>query len=225
MSEEQRPKRLDDLPSVIPVFPLPGAILLPRGRLPLNIFEPRYLNMVDDALAGDRIIGMVQPSSEPEDGSPPEMYSIGCAGRLTAFNETEDGRYLIGLDGVCRFAIKEEVDVKTPYRQVRVDWSRFARDLEPDDEPGIDRQELVDTLQRYLEHNNLDADWPSVQQAGGEALITALSMICPFDPHEKQALLEAPRAKDRAEALIALMRFSLAEGGWGDEDDGPERLQ
>ncbi|MEM9097541.1 MAG: LON peptidase substrate-binding domain-containing protein [Pseudomonadota bacterium] len=202
-----------DLPEVVPVFPLPGALLLPRGRLPLNIFEPRYLAMLDDTLRSDhRLIGMVQPMESDE--SPPKLHQIGCAGRVTSLSETEDGRYLIALSGVCRFRIKAERDGFTPYRRVRADWSDFHDDLAgSEDDQAFDRKSFFEVLKRYFEASSLSSDWDSLETAETELLITSLSMMCPFEVEEKQALLEAPNLKDRRETLEALMRFAIASGG------------
>lgn len=204
-----------DLPDVIPVFPLPGALLLPRGRLPLNIFEPRYLAMLDDALKSEhRLIGMVQPYEGPE--QPPRLHSIGCAGRVTSLSETEDGRYLIVLSGVSRFRIGQEVEGFTPYRRVRADWSAFGADLDSQDElRAFDKDEFLQVLRRYFEVASLSSDWDSMHEAEPEMLVTSLSMMCPFAVEEKQALLEAPRLSDRAETLMALMRFAIASSGGG----------
>ncbi|MEM7239793.1 MAG: LON peptidase substrate-binding domain-containing protein [Pseudomonadota bacterium] len=202
-----------DLPDVVPVFPLPGALLLPRGRLPLNIFEPRYLAMLDDTLRSDhRLIGMVQPMESNE--SPPRLHQIGCAGRVTSLSETEDGRYLIALSGVCRFRIKSERDGFTPYRRIHADWADFHEDLGGSEEDnGFDRNDFFDTLTRYFESCNLSSDWDSLKNADTELLITSLSMMCPFSVEEKQALLEAPSLRDRRETLVALMQFVIASGG------------
>ena len=208
--------RAADLPQVIPVFPLPGAILLPRGQLPLNIFEPRYLNMIDDAMAGDRIIGMVQPQS----GSPslPGLSPVGCAGRITSFAETSDGRYLITLTGCARFRLSTELPTQTPYRQVRADFAPFEADLAapPVDDVGLDRETLLDALRAYLETRGLDIDWDTAETAPPEALINSLSMALPFDPPEKQALLEAGSLTDRSEVLTALLTIDAADDGEGD---------
>jgi Lon protease-like protein len=211
---------LADLPDVIPVFPLPGALLLPRARLPLNIFEPRYLAMLDDALRSDhRLIGMVQPYETP---SPqPKLHLIGCAGRVTSLSETEDGRYLIALTGVSRFRIAGELDGFTPYRRVRAEWADFAADLGPvegDDEeaPEFRREEFLTVLRRYFDVVRLASDWDSLSEADPELLINSLSMMCPFSVEEKQALMEAPRLSDRTETLIALMQFAIASGGGDD---------
>lgn len=205
--------RAVDLPQVIPVFPLPGAILLPRGQLPLNIFEPRYLNMIDDAMAGDRIIGMVQPRAGPQGLSP-----IGCAGRITSFAETSDGRYLITLTGCARFRLAGELASQTPYRQIRADFAPFEADLTapPVDDIGLDRDGLLDALRAYLEMRGLDIDWDTAETAPPEALINSLSMALPFDPPEKQALLEAASLTDRSAVLTALLTIDAATDGEGD---------
>ena len=209
---------LADMPDVIPVFPLPGALMLPRARLPLNIFEPRYLAMLDDALKTDhRLIGMIQPLESRGDG-PPVLRKIGCAGRVTSLSETEDGRYLIALSGVCRFRVRTEVEGFTPYRRVEADWSAFERDLtERDRDPGFQREQFFDLLKRYFDAARLSSDWESLEEAEPEMLINSLSMLCPFAVEEKQALLEAPRLAERRETLCALMEFSIAAGG---EDSG-----
>jgi Lon protease-like protein len=205
-----------DLPQVIPVFPLPGAILLPRGQLPLNIFEPRYLNMVDDAMAGDRIIGMLQPQA----GSAglPNLSPVGCAGRITSFAETSDGRYLITLTGCARFRLASELPAQTPYRQIRADFAPFEDDLSapPVDDIGLDRDGLLDALRAYLETRGLDIDWDTAETAPPEALINSLSMALPFEPSEKQALLEAISLTDRSTALTALLTIDAAGDGEGE---------
>lgn len=201
-----------DLPETIPVFPLPGALLLPRGRLPLNIFEPRYLAMLDDALKSDhRLIGMVQPYNGRE--QPPKLHAVGCAGRVTSLSETEDGRYLIVLTGISRFGLCEEVEGFTPYRRVGVDWSGFAADLEKPAAGDFDKDSFLALLRRYFEVQNLSSDWDSMREAEPEMLVNSLSMMCPFAVEEKQALLEAPRFADRADALRQLLRFAIASGG------------
>ena len=205
-----------DLPQVIPVFPLPGVILLPRGQLPLNIFEPRYLNMIDDAMAGDRIIGMLQPQAGPR--SLPGLSPIGCAGRITSFAETSDGRYLITLTGCARFRLASEIPTQTPYRQIRADFSPFEADLTtpPVDDVGLDRDGLLDALRAYLETRGLDIDWDTAETAPPEALINSLSMALPFDPPEKQALLEAASLTDRSAVLTALLTIDAASDGDGE---------
>jgi Lon protease-like protein len=202
-----------DLPETIPVFPLPGALLLPRGRLPLNIFEPRYLAMLDDALKSEhRLIGMVQPSEGR--AQPPRLHAIGCAGRVTSLSETEDGRYLIVLTGTARFRIQEEIEGFTPYRRVRIGWDGFAADLDrPAEVCSFDKDGFLALLRRYFETQNLSSDWDSMREAEPEMLVNSLSMMCPFAVEEKQALLEAPRLSDRVDALCALLRFAIASGG------------
>lgn len=203
------------LPETLPLFPLTGALLLPRGQLPLNIFEPRYLRMVDDALAGARAIGMIQPRDGEEEEAPP-LYRVGCAGRITSFAETGDGRYLMTLTGIMRFAVVEEVAADTPYRQARVDYASYAADSAPDPSVEmIDRERLNETMREYLDSEGLSTDWAAVSEAPIEALVNSLAMGCPFAPNEKQALLEAGGASARADCLIALMRMSAAAG----EDD------
>jgi uncharacterized protein len=198
-----------DLPRVIPVFPLTGAIVLPRWPLPLNIFEPRYLNMIDDALSGDRLIGMVQPARDHVGDGPPGLSEIGCVARVMSFSETEDGRYLISLTGVCRFRIMRELEFPTPYRQVEADFEPFADDLSSQPVLArLDRDELKDALARYVEVNGFQADWSAVSDAPTEILVNALSTACPFDPAAKQALLEAPDLSARGELLIALLEMN-----------------
>jgi hypothetical protein len=207
--EEQRKERRA-FPASIPLFPLPGALLLPGGQLPLNIFEPRYLRMIDEALAGGRIIGMIQPREDFSADAPP-LYAVGCAGRITSFIETEDGRYLITLSGRRRFRIGEELQVSTPYRQAVVDWRAFAADDRQDTSAEfVDRERLIDAMRRYLEMEGLKTDWDAVNEAPTDALIVSLAMGCPFAANEKQALLEAETAKARADCLIALMEMSAA---------------
>jgi Lon protease-like protein len=213
----------EDLPAVVPVFPLEGVLLLPRGGLPLNIFEPRYLNMIDDVMAGDRVLGMV--STAP--GGPrdlPRLAEIGCVGRVTSFTETTDGRYLITLTGLCRFSLGEELSVQTPYRQVRAEYARFADDLQP---PGsdleFDRDRLLTALRAYLEARGLEIEWETARSAPAEALINSLSMALPFGAPEKQALLEADVLSRREEVLVALLEIEAAT--LGDDDDAPPSMQ
>ncbi|MEL6220068.1 MAG: LON peptidase substrate-binding domain-containing protein [Pseudomonadota bacterium] len=210
---------LADLPEVLPIFPLPGALLLPRARLPLNIFEPRYLAMLDDTLKSEhRLIGMIQPMGE--NGAPPRLHRIGCAGRVTSFSETEDGRYLIALSGVSRFRIEEEIDGFTPYRRVRPRWEDFEGDLGgPEGDQNFDRDAFLELLKKYFEASNLSSDWGSLQDAPAEMLLNSLSIMCPFSVEEKQALLEAPRLTDRRDTLMALLQFAIAEG------DGETKMQ
>ncbi len=203
----------EQVPSVIPVFPLAGALLLPRGQLPLNIFEPRYLAMVDDVLKADRIIGLIQPAAEAATSAPPALLSVGCAGRLTQFVETGDGRYLITLTGIARFRIVEEIIAPTPYRQCRVEFSGFHSDFIPRaGEEAVDRDSVLNTLRQFADANDLQIDWQSIREAPNEALVNALSMLSPYGPREKQALLEAPNLKCRADVLVAITEFELARG-------------
>jgi Lon protease-like protein len=204
--------RLDtDLPSTIPIFPLEGALLLPGGRMPLNIFEPRYLQMVDEAIAGSRLIGIIQPSLDGAlraDGEP-ELCSVGCAGRIISLAESGDGRYLISLQGVCRFRIAHELTVKTPFRQCKL--APFLTDLDEDQAANeIDRPALLKAFRAYLQAHDLEADWESVSRAENAMLVNALSMMAPYGPAEKQALLEAADLKMRAETLIAITEMALA---------------
>ncbi len=205
--------RSKDLPDVIPVFPLPGALLLPRARLPLHIFEPRYLAMIEDCMkTPGRLIGMIQPRQTP-DSDVKLLHAIGCAGRLTAFSETEDGRYMITLTGISRFRIKQEINGFTPYRRIEVDWSGFERDLGDDEKDrGLRRDSFFDLLKRYFTMHNLSTDWDSLKGADDELLVNSLSMLCPFEPDDKQALLEAPSLSTRRETLVTLMEFSLRGG-------------
>ena len=200
-----------DLPEVIPVFPLSAALLLPRADLPLNIFEPRYLAMVDAAIAGDRVIGMVQPDdAAPEGAAGPALCAIGCAGRITALAETGDGRYMITLSGIARFRIVDEVASGLPYRQCRVTAGDFASDFADGCDVPVNRTAVLRTFRAYLRAHNLDADWESVGQASNETLVNTLAMIAPFGAAEKQALLEAPDLRARAETLVAITELSLA---------------
>lgn len=193
-------------PTIIPLFPLAGSILLPKGQLPLNIFEPRYLRMIDDALASARTIGMIQPREDDEGSSP--LYRVGCAGRITAFSETGDGRYLITLTGLLRFSVKAELDAMSPYRQAEVDYSAFVADADPDrTTAAVDRRRLFEAMRLYLDAENLSTDWDAASEAPTDALVNSLAMGCPFAPNEKQALLEAPSVAERADCLIALMRM------------------
>ncbi|MFZ1924341.1 MAG: LON peptidase substrate-binding domain-containing protein [Xanthobacteraceae bacterium] len=203
------------LPEVIPVFPLPGALLLPRGQMPLNIFEPRYLAMIDDALHGrHRLIGMIQPDpAHPgPDQNKPHLFRVGCVGRITQFAESGDGRYLIQLIGIARFRIGEEMQVATPYRQCRVSYQPFADDFVPrKGEDEVDRKALLRALTAFLKANKLKADWDGIENAPNEALVNALAMMSPYDSAEKQAMLEAPDLKTRAEILVAVTEIELAK--------------
>jgi Lon protease-like protein len=208
-----------DLPPVIPVFPLAGALLLPRGQMPLNVFEPRYLAMVDDAMADrHRLIGMIQPDpAHPGPEDKPNLYKIGCVGRITQLAETGDGRYLLELTGVARFRIEDEEKVLTPYRQCRVTYQPFADDfVARKGEDAVNREELLKTLSDFLKANKLKADWDGIEKAPNEALVNALAMMSPYGAAEKQALLEAPDLKARAEILVAVTEMELAKTSEGE---------
>src|SRR6266540_2705015 len=204
-----------DLPEVIPVFPLPGALLLPRGQMPLNIFEPRYLEMIDDALADrHRLIGMIQPDGAHQGPNVhPHLYKVGCVGRITQFAETGDGRYLIQLTGISRFRVTEELRVATAYRQCRVSYAPFKDDfIARKGEEAVNRPAVLEALNAFLDANNLRADWEGIENAPTEALVNALAMMTPYGPAEKQAMLEAPDLKTRAEILVAVTEIELAKG-------------
>jgi len=203
-----------DLPAIIPVFPLPGALLLPRGQMPLNIFEPRYLEMVDDSLRdGHRLIGMIQPDmAHPGSEAKPNLFKIGCVGRITQIAETGDGRYLMQLTGVTRFRVEHELVIATSYRQCRVTYSPFTDDfIARKGEEAVDRPALLKALSDFLKANNLKADWEGIENAPNEALVNALAMMSPYGPAEKQAMLEAPTLKTRAEILVAVTEIELAK--------------
>ncbi len=205
-------RKPDDLPRTIAVFPLADAILFPRGVLGLNIFEPRYLNMIDDALAADRLIGMIQPASGQEDSETPELTQVGTVGRITAFNETDDGRYLITLTGICRFKLEREIAAGTPYRQAIVAFEPFASDFSQPLAPNIDRAALLKSLKAYALANGFQVDWEAVEQAPSETIINVAAQICPFDAPAKQALLEAVTLEARCQALIALVEWGAPSG-------------
>lgn len=204
-----------DLPEIIPVFPLPGALLLPRGQMPLNIFEPRYLAMVDDSFRdGHRLIGMIQPdvAHTPKNSDKPALFRVGCVGRITQLAESGDGRYILELTGVSRFKVVEELEVLTPYRQCKVDFFAFVDDFTARmGEDDVDREALLAVLADFLKANNLKVDWEGVESAPNEALVNALAMMSPYGPAEKQAMLEAPDLKTRAEILIAVTEMDLAK--------------
>ena len=209
-----------DVADVIPIFPLPGALLLPRGQMPLNIFEPRYLAMIDDAMrSGHRLIGMIQPdTAHPGSEEKPNLFKIGCVGRITQIAETGDGRYLIQLTGIARFRIEEELSVATPYRQCRVAYAPFAGDfVARKGEDEVDRESLLRALSAFLKANDLKADWEGIEDAPNEALVNALAMMSPYGAAEKQALLEAPDLKTRAEILVAMTEIELAKNATGGE--------
>jgi uncharacterized protein len=205
---------LADLPDKIPLFPLPGALLLPRGRLPLNIFEPRYLSMLDDTLkTSDRLIGMIQPMHSEDEGEAPRLHQIGCVGRLVGFNETPDGRYRVTLAGVSRFRLKVVENGFAPYLRAAVSWPEFERDLgQPEKDDGFERDAFLASLGRFFKATGMNSDWESLEKADNELLINSLSMMFPFEIEDKQALLEAPTLQDRRETLVALMEFAMAAG-------------
>ena len=214
-------RRIADLPQLIPVFPLDGALLLPGGELPLQIFEPRYLNMVDDAMAGDRVIGMVQTRGGSR--ARPKLSDVGCLGRITSYAETSDGRYLITLTGLCRFETGEELDLRLPYRQVRAKYDLFGDDLGDDDDAEVSedaRSRFAAALKRYLKRRELDIDWETAHDAPLEALVNSLCMGLPFEPAEKQAFLEAPDLTGRFEVLTTLLEIDAS-----DPDDEHHSLQ
>lgn len=218
MSQNPFDLSTDDLPETIPVFPLTGVLLLPRGKLPLNIFEPRYLNMVQDALATNRLIGMIQPRDPAATPNPP-LFDIGCAGRITSFTETDDGRFLITLTGVSRFRIRSEMATTRGYRRIVADWSDFAHDLDSDPPCTLDRDRLDQALRAYFRQQGISANWDSIGQAPLDRLVTSLAMICPFDAPEKQALLESADLNARAALLLALVEMAVHQAG-GEGDGG-----
>lgn len=217
----------DDIPAIVPVFPLSGALLLPGGQMPLNIFEPRYLAMIDDALCSDRLIAMVQPSHACQKTEPdsqeiskdnPKLCELGCLGRITAYQESGDGRYMINLSGICRYRIIREVTGQSGYRKCEI--SAFLSELDQDDDGAdVDRDSLLQTFRKYLSANDMEADWDSIRQASTETLVTALCMMSPYGPAEKQALLEAVDLRTRADTLIAITEIALARDS-GDNGSG-----
>ena len=210
-----------EMPLSLPLFPVAGALLLPRRPIQLTVFEPRYLAMLDDALSGDRLIGMIQPTAgEDATGAAPELYGVGCAGRIVQYAEIGDGRCFLTLTGVARFRIQEELRSVTPYRIARADYSDFAQDfLEGAGETEVDRQSLIAALREFARVNELKVDWDDVEKADNEALVNALSMMSPYGAQEKQALLEADNLKSRAEILVAISQIELARGA-----DAPKHL-
>jgi Lon protease-like protein len=225
MSDQPNPTGRIALPEVLPIFPLTGILLLPRGRLPLNIFEPRYLAMIRDALGGERLIGMVQPSEPQRDNigqgtlNPP-VYPVGCAGRITQFAEADDNRFLVTLTGVSRFRIVEELPLLSGYRRVIANWRPFAGDHDASGEAtGFDRSRLLRGLKGYFAQRQLSADWNAIEKAPSEYLVTSIAMACPFAPSEKQALLEAADLDERARLLTTLVEMAASEPA-GDDNDG-----
>lgn len=203
-------RRPADLPQTLALFPLQGAVLYPRGVLALNVFEPRYLNMVDDALASERMIGIIQPATGEEDEPAPQLADVGTAGRITTFTETDDGRYLVTLTGVCRFNLSAELPLETPYRQALVSYDAFAADFAPGVDRAIDRPQLMRSLKTYATLHGFNVDWDSVDEAPTETVINVAAQICPFDPAAKQALLETVMLDQRAHALVALLEWDNA---------------
>ncbi|MBL8902735.1 MAG: LON peptidase substrate-binding domain-containing protein [Hyphomicrobiales bacterium] len=201
-----------DLPQKLPVFPLPGALLLPRADLPLNIFEPRYLEMISDALSGERMIGIIQPRDDSDTAERPDLMKVGCAGRITSYAETPDSRMLVTLTGVSRFSVKSELAVDTPYRQVVANFKPFAIDLVMDlGAAEVNRPALLTAFKDYLTANNMSADWSEINAASTEVLVNTLSLLAPYPASEKQALLEAPDLKTRADVLVALTEMALSK--------------
>ena len=198
-----------DLPKQIALFPLSGALLLPRTDLPLNIFEPRYLLMVEAAMVGDRIIGIIQPEQDDK-AERPKLERVGCAGRITSYSEADDGRLLITITGICRFTLKRELKSKSPFRQAQVDFKPFAIDLvHGTGAPSVNREQLLEAFRQYLAANNMTTNWDEVNAVGTEVLVNTLSLLAPYPPKEKQALLEAPDLKARADVLVALTELAL----------------
>ena len=209
LKDYQKPS---DLPETLPVFPLAGALLLPRADLPLNIFEPRYLEMFSDAMSVERIIGMIQPRDDSDDGETSKLMKIGCAGRITSYTETPDGRLLVTLTGVSRFSVTKELSAPTPYRQVKANFKPFAVDLVMDKGASeVNRPALMTAFKDYLTANNMSADWTEINAASTEVLVNTLSLLAPYPANEKQALLEAPDLKTRAEVLVALTEMALSK--------------
>jgi len=202
------------MPAILPVFPLQGALLLPGARLPLNIFEPRYLAMIDEALASHRTIGMIQPRTpeQIEVSDHPEIYPLGCAGRLTSFEETSDGRYLISLTGICRFTVTEELPLKNGYRLVQADYAPWANDFSLTGQDNIDRDHLTKALKDYLTARQLDADWEALEKTPTDDLVAIVAMVCPFSAPEKQALLESPTLTERASLIISMLEMDSIAG-------------
>ncbi|MFA7639478.1 MAG: LON peptidase substrate-binding domain-containing protein [Parvibaculum sp.] len=218
MAFTEQYRSIQSLPGIIPVFPLAGALLLPRGQLPLNIFEPRYLKMIDDALRGERIIGMVQPDGESAitasqiAGETPPLCSVGCAGRITSFAETDDGRLVITLTGIARFRLRSELTTLTPYRQFEVSWDEFESDLKAGEgEEDVSRDRLLEILKQYLDTHGFQMDWRAIRLSSNETLVNSLCAISPYGPREKQALLEAKTLEDRNQMLIALTERALQD--------------
>jgi len=215
MSDQGTTSGLEELPALLPIFPLTGALLLTTGQLPLNIFEQRYLDMVRDAMEGPRVIGIIQPRNPEDRSHEPALYSIGCAGKICEFSEQPDGTYHITLEGICRFeAIEELMQRTTLYRQVKADYTPFNHDRTPSNSGGIDRDALQNVLRHFLEFEDEDADWEALNHLADDNLINSLSMICPFSPAEKQALLEAVDVPARSRLLINLLGMMMQQGNF-----------
>ena len=211
MSERFGPTDISQLPARIPIFPLPGVLLLPGGHLPLNIFEPRYLQMIDDALSTSRMIGMVQPARAADQAHQPKVYPTGCGGRLVSFKETDDGRYLITLRGVCRFTIAEEPPQARLFREVVPTWQSFAGDLGDPDDTHVDRERLLGLLKPFFELHGIDGDWKMLDEVSGAVLVTSLAMMAPLEPRDKQALLEIETLWERSEMLATLSEMAVMQ--------------
>lgn len=213
--------RAEDLPSEFAVFPLPGALLMPRGKLPLNIFEPRYKAMTEDALGTGRMFGMIQPDPTQKEGpTGPGLFRVGCLGRLSSFAETDDGRFTITLTGVIRYVVRTELEERRGYRRVRGDFAPFLGDLNLEPQAiGLERDALLTALRSYFNHRGVDANWDAIKRLTDDGLVTTLAMVCPFEPVEKQALLEAGTIAQQAEMLLTLLRMGAvgpdASGGHG----------
>jgi Lon protease-like protein len=202
-----------DMPAALPVFPLAGVLLLPRGRLPLNIFEPRYLAMVEDALARpDKLVGMIQPTEKERKGKVQPLYPVGCAGRITSWSETEDGRYLIQLTGIARFDLGAEIPSTRGYRMFAPDFGRFAGDFGEPPPGGFDRARLIAALKAFFSAEGLQGDWDSIEHAPDERIVNTLAMLCPFSPEEKQGLLECATLAERAKAMTGFCEARTAGG-------------
>jgi len=208
MSRSPFDPTVDQLPPALPVFPLSGVLLLPGGKLPLNVFEPRYLSMTRDALRSDGLIGMVQPLDGLAEAPVPELYRLGCVGRITSWSETDDGRYLVTLSGLCRFDLGEELPERNGYRVFAADYAPYRRDFEDAPEGVVDRKRLMAALRVYFKLQNIDADWKSIEGSSDDRLITTLAMVCPFAASEKQALLECPDLTERGRVIIALFEMA-----------------
>ena len=218
MTESSPIASAEELPRTLPIFPLSGVLLLPRGRLPLNIFEPRYLAMIGDAMASAPLVGIVQPMDSEQEGNSPEVYKIGCVGHITSFKESDDGRYLITLTGVCRFDVGKELPVMpSGYRRVRAHYNRYIGDFIRAKDETVDCSRLKTILRAYFQLHGIDVNWNAMENATGEGLVTSLAMICPFAPSEKQAILETRHFAERIEVITALMEMAVLARVRGDD--------